>query len=183
MSDLDSAPSPSRDAPAGNTDLAVADIRLAVEEALAGARQVQMAAAGRAAAQRAEIAAARYSSRTVSPEGSGSLDRGSDAVQPAGGLLGQAIHDLSDQELLVVRHEEELLEYVASALSLPAPAGLARRSLTTAEDVTAETPLLAEVEDKDDLNPGQESTWRRIAVMAGLAVLTCVGVIAFLIAP
>jgi hypothetical protein len=183
MSDLDAALNPRRDARADTAYPVAADMRLAVEEALAGARQVQMAAAGRAAAQRAEIAGARYSSRTVDADGTRLGRVSDDDVQSAVDLLAQAIHDLSDQELLVVRREEELLEYVASLLSPPGRTELAPRPLTTAEVVTAETPLLAEIEDTDDPNPGEESPWRRIAIMVGLAVLTFVGLIAFLIAP
>jgi hypothetical protein len=183
MSELGASLNPQRDHGADNAALIVTDIRLAVEEALAGARQVQMAAAGRAAAQRAEIAGARYSSRNVDNERRDGLDRGFDPVPPAAGLLGQAIHDISDQELLVIRHEEELLEYVASRLSPTGPSGLAYRPLTTDADKTVETPVLAEMEDTDDLNLGEESTWRRIAIMVGLVVLTFTGLIAFLIAP
>jgi hypothetical protein len=182
MSDLPASLNPPGDEQAKNDELVGEDIRRAVEKALADVRQVQMAAAGRAAAQRAEMAGARYSSRTVDAE-SGSLGRGSGDAQPAVLLLGQAIHDISDQELLVVRHEEELLEYVASAVPSPGFPASAPGSSTTAGDVTLETPVVAELQGDDDLPLGEESTWRRLAIMVGLALLTCIGLLAFLIAP
>jgi hypothetical protein len=174
VADLDPLPNPEPGRDAGDVTSVAAEMRRAVDEALAGARQELVAAEGRAAARRAQIAGANYSSRT-----------GDDRPehQPPVGLLRQTIGDLGDSELFAVRHDEELLQFVAAALPGPNAWSAESPAQATTWDVTAEMPVRREEPADDGVQPAPESAWRRSAIMAGLAVLTFIGVIAFLVTP
>jgi hypothetical protein len=142
-----------------------------------------IAAEGRAAARRAETAGAKYSSRPVDAQGRDSLGGEAAPLPSLVGVVGQTFRDLGDSELYVVRRDEELLQVLASALPGDQSGAGAPPPAATGGDTTAEIPIGAEDRGDDYVSSARESPWHRAAIMVGLALLTIVGLIAFLAAP
>jgi hypothetical protein len=96
--------------------------------------------------------------------------------------LAQAQREIGDHELRAIRHDQEVLRHLARALSAPGVNAPEPKPPSAAEDITMETPALVVAAGDTDLIPARESRWRQLATNLGLAILTLVGVIAFLIA-